>query len=273
MPVYVADFLASDAVFEFSTLEIGAYCLMLFKAWSRDNGCQLPNDEDKLARIAGLSVEQFRASNLMSRFHVSECGTYVFNPRQVTEWHAAIEKHKRQSEAGKRAMANRWNKEADKVVISNLSNGYNETDNNLTNPVITIKPNQTKPSNNSLAVSTETAPDTVSPKSEKNKALYTKADKLNIPFTQAWEAYGRKGSKPASAKRWLELSDAQRTAALSSIPAYFKKQPEAKYRKDFERYLANEVWEGQLAQPIEQRVIGAALTYPRLPYPSQQNEA
>jgi uncharacterized protein YdaU (DUF1376 family) len=48
MPLYVDDYLSATT--ELSTLEHGSYLLLLFAAWKRP-GCDLPDDDVKLARV------------------------------------------------------------------------------------------------------------------------------------------------------------------------------------------------------------------------------
>ena len=55
MPLYIADYL-SDAA-HLTTLEHGAYLLLIMTYWQR--GEALPDDDKKLARIAGLDARNW----------------------------------------------------------------------------------------------------------------------------------------------------------------------------------------------------------------------
>ncbi len=56
MPLYVADYLADAA--HLSTIEHGAYLLLIMNYWQR--GEPLPNDDTRLARIAGLNTRDWK---------------------------------------------------------------------------------------------------------------------------------------------------------------------------------------------------------------------
>jgi hypothetical protein len=64
-------------------------------------------------------------------------------------------------------------------------------------------------------------------------------------FDDAWSVYLRKGNKKPAFAAWKVLSPEDREKALSAIPAYFDEK-ELRYRKDFERYLRDRVFEGVL---------------------------
>jgi hypothetical protein len=63
-------------------------------------------------------------------------------------------------------------------------------------------------------------------------------------FEAAWKAYGLKGAKRTAWAEWARAL--QRTTVetiQAAIPAYLAAHPDAKYRKDFERWLKGDVWE------------------------------
>jgi uncharacterized protein YdaU (DUF1376 family) len=94
MPLYVADYLADTG--ELSTLEHGAYMLLIMHYWSKGG---LPNDDQKLARITRLSPKEWQAvrDTLASLF-----GPEWSHKRIDAELAKAEEKHERRAEAGRK---------------------------------------------------------------------------------------------------------------------------------------------------------------------------
>ena len=78
-----------------------------------------------------------------------------------------------------------------------------------------------------------------------------------FPFEAVWLLYERKGSKRISQERWNKLSEANREKAMNHIPRYIRANPDMKYRKDLERYIAYETYEstipGQMSIPIPEQ--------------------
>lgn len=83
MPLYVADYMADTA--HLSTVEHGAYLLLIMTYWQR--GEKLPNDDRKLARIAGLGPREWaRVREVISEFFQVDCSGW-FHSRIETELH------------------------------------------------------------------------------------------------------------------------------------------------------------------------------------------
>lgn len=73
MPLHVADYLKDTR--HLSTVEHGAYLLMLMNAWTA--GGTLPTDERRLARIAGLDADQWAESGeVLLAFFTLDGGAY-----------------------------------------------------------------------------------------------------------------------------------------------------------------------------------------------------
>jgi len=67
-----------------TTEQHGAYLLLLIAAWRQPN-CDLPNDDKKLARIAGLSPQKWRSSKETILEFWTVDGDRIFQKRQVRE--------------------------------------------------------------------------------------------------------------------------------------------------------------------------------------------
>jgi uncharacterized protein YdaU (DUF1376 family) len=98
MPLYVDDYLS--ATHELSTLEHGAYLLLLFAAWKRP-GCDLPDDDAKLARVAKqpLGVWTKRLRPVLAEFFAIEDGLWRQKRQGEIRAHVAEVSEKRRQAA------------------------------------------------------------------------------------------------------------------------------------------------------------------------------
>lgn len=112
IPLFADAYLADTT--HLTTEEHGAYLLLLMAAW-RQEDCDLPDDDRKLARIAGLSRQKWAAvRGTILEFWTAENGR-IYQPRLRRErvWVA------QKSEASKKSAHARW----DKQNIENKQNG------------------------------------------------------------------------------------------------------------------------------------------------------
>lgn len=66
----------------------------------------------------------------------------------------------------------------------------------------------------------------------------------NLSFDKAWEIYGKTvGNKKTLREMWNTLTEADKASAMEYIPLYVASRPEVKYRKNFENFLNQRVWE------------------------------
>lgn len=61
LPIYINDFTSDELVEAMTTEEIGAYVLLLFKAWKSNPPATIPDDDETLARYARLSPARWQA--------------------------------------------------------------------------------------------------------------------------------------------------------------------------------------------------------------------
>jgi uncharacterized protein YdaU (DUF1376 family) len=107
MPLFVADFLQDTS--HLSTLESGAYLLLLMGAWTR--GAELPDDDMTLARLARLSSAKWRSiRGTLAPFFLIGNGKWI-QKRLASEYaHACEVSAKRQaigSAGGRKSAAKR----------------------------------------------------------------------------------------------------------------------------------------------------------------------
>lgn len=106
---YPGDFTGDRLTIPMTTLEVGAYWLLICECW--DKGNQLPNDMTELADIARMKVSDFEkvwAKRIKKCFQFDDKKN-VFTQKRLGE---EIKKQKawskKKSEAGKKGMESRW---------------------------------------------------------------------------------------------------------------------------------------------------------------------
>lgn len=97
MPLYIGDYLRDTM--HLSTLEHGAYLLLIFAAWTR--GGSIPDDDKFLSKTAGLSFQKWNlARGKISLFFTIRGGLWI-HKRVTEESEKAQETSRKRSEAGK----------------------------------------------------------------------------------------------------------------------------------------------------------------------------
>jgi len=65
-------------------------------------------------------------------------------------------------------------------------------------------------------------------------------------FEKVWAMYGNHGTKSVSCISWNRLTDTEKELARENIPIYVSATPDKKYRKMFNTYLNQRVWEDNM---------------------------
>lgn len=80
-----------------------------------------------------------------------------------------------------------------------------------------------------------------------------KINKINISFSDFWDAYGKKvGNKDKSERLWMNLTDEERQSAIDKIKPYQSSIQDRKFIVYPERYLDQKRWKGEFTeQPIQ----------------------
>ena len=94
MPLYVADYLADTG--HLTTEEHGAYLLLMMHYWQHE---RLPDDDDRLARIARLPIKRWLSMRPAIRSYFDEGWIHQRVEREIQE---AKDKFERLSRAGKK---------------------------------------------------------------------------------------------------------------------------------------------------------------------------
>ncbi len=100
---YPADFANDINVESMSTLQVGAYLLLLCKAWQAEPPASLPNDDQTLARLARVAPEVWReiGRGVLGAFRLGSDGR-LHNKRLRQEYDIAKRKMKAFRDAGKK---------------------------------------------------------------------------------------------------------------------------------------------------------------------------
>lgn len=110
-PFYVNDFAADAKVEAMAASEVGAYVLLLCKAWKETPPGTLPDDDKTLARWARLSDEKWMEHKqyVMAPFTLKD-GKY-HQKRMKEEFRKMAARKKERSESGKKGATKKWGKD------------------------------------------------------------------------------------------------------------------------------------------------------------------
>lgn len=67
-----------------------------------------------------------------------------------------------------------------------------------------------------------------------------------LSFDNVWNLYGKKGNKKTSKQRWNKLPISKKKLAIVNIPLYVQATPDKQFRKDFQAYINQEVWNDEI---------------------------
>jgi len=66
-----------------------------------------------------------------------------------------------------------------------------------------------------------------------------------VPFSDFWNAYGKKVGKAKTEKKWNRLPMSTQKAIMAHIRSYVQSTPDVQYRKNPETYLNSRLWEDE----------------------------
>lgn len=108
-PFYPDDFASDGDVEAMSTAQVGAYMLLLCKAWREEPVGSVPDDDRRLARWARMTPEEWSEakSAVMTPFNLRTDGRW-HQPRMEREFMKLRESSRRRAEAGTVGAEKRW---------------------------------------------------------------------------------------------------------------------------------------------------------------------
>lgn len=106
---YPAVFTSDIHVEAMTTLQVGAYLLLLCKAWQADPPASLPNDDQILARFARVTPEVWAEAKagVLVPFRLGTDGR-LHSKRLRQEYDIALAKIRERSESGRKGAISRW---------------------------------------------------------------------------------------------------------------------------------------------------------------------
>lgn len=128
-PFYPDDFLLDELVERMTTEEVGAYWLLLCRAWKQSPAGSLPADDDVLAHWARLTPDRWAAVRpaVLAPFRRQSDGRF-YQPRMVLEHRKSISIQRSRKNGGKAGAEKRWksrdNNKMDGIPIGEPKVGY-----------------------------------------------------------------------------------------------------------------------------------------------------
>ncbi|OJV89791.1 MAG: hypothetical protein BGO34_01560 [Bacteroidia bacterium 44-10] len=167
-----------------------------------------------LARRYNTSVE--KVNTVVSKYELFtvEDNSVFLSESLIRRMLPLEEKRRKKSEAGKKGNITRWR--------LNENSNSSQCDRNATTQRSLVKESKV---NKNTKYNSE-----------------SKDSPAEFSFENVWEQYGKKGNRKTSEAKWGRLSNPNKALALKHIPEYVKATPDKQYRKNFETYINQEVW-------------------------------
>jgi len=198
------DFMSSPDVQIMTAEECGSYFFLLQHAWLGGENATLPNDPDRLAKLARVD----KVSELvLSKFEIDENGRF-YNPRLRDEWKEALKR----SKDGKNNAKKRWQESMPRHSGANTtalpSNSQANATNTHTNTHTNKKKKQHHATHTSEPVSAHA--DSVSAPSETQPPTQATGPSVSAVRVAGSLAaiLGRDDLKPATKLAWSEQAEA-----------------------------------------------------------------
>lgn len=211
-----------------TTIEHGAYLLLLFTAW-RTPTYDLPDDDKILARYCRLTLGQWlRIRGTILAYWKLKGGRW-YNGRLLDERDAVRRKVAQRSDAGKASALKRLHRSS-----TSVQRDANEN-----------------PTSKATATATPKEEESILP----DKPGLSKPKVIPEDFEQFWKAYPTDKNMPkkAALKQWLKLTSEKRIAATGAIPGFLRYCAENKWYRPIyaDRFLSQEKFEGYAGEKVQ----------------------
>lgn len=126
-PFYVDNFVSDPKVEAMETEEVGAYLLLLCKAWKEDPPGTIPNDDRTLCKWTRISRERWTEikNRVLGPWRLQGDGRW-HQKRMEHEWDAMMLRRARRAQSGRVAMRKRWgNEKSSRVLITSSQTTLN----------------------------------------------------------------------------------------------------------------------------------------------------
>jgi uncharacterized protein YdaU (DUF1376 family) len=181
------DFMSSPDVQLMTAEECGSFFFLLQWAWLTGEDCTLPNDPERLAKLARVTAV---AKIVLDKFSVDKDGR-LFNPRLSMEWKEAL----RRSKDGKKNAQKRWEGSMPRHSGGKATAEPAQSHGNATNTNTNTNTNKSK----TMQTHTE-----VLPSSAEAVSVSTSTPSAQRLTQKLMTILGRENLKPATATAWAE---------------------------------------------------------------------
>lgn len=218
--MYAGDWLKSRSVRLMEDYQRGWYIQLLNEAWDGDPQCFLPDDDELLQKLAGVS-ESTRAQPsfndrwaFVKRLFKQRDG-YVYNERQFEEFCKQENRRESAIKAGvKSALARKQRTDEVKEMKSRILTQSNDRS-------TIVEQSLNDRSTLLSSTSTSTSSSTITPLKPPRKRVGGDGEKCSDDiFEQAWAAFGRYGVKKKALAYWKRYSTDDRNAIAEQVPKY-----------------------------------------------------
>jgi uncharacterized protein YdaU (DUF1376 family) len=251
---YPNDFAADGVVEAMTTEQVGAYTLLLCKAWLQEPPGTIPNDDTILARWTRLSPERWSEirPGVVAAFGSGDDGR-LHQKRMKHEFAKLVTTARKKSRGGKRGAQKRWAEKDDRIPNGLPSGTPNNTNEVPSHGIPTVRTYDSDSSSES---------DSGFSAVEVGVGGGGGGGSPPINFVDFWKAYPRKVAKPEAVKAWQKIApDAALAAAtLAGVERHKKSKQwlrdEGEYIPHPSTFLNQRRWDDEVRTTEETKFSG-----------------